>query len=164
MSRVNSWLMRAIADASNIRGGNNPPYSVTDFIAMFPQFGEKTDGTAWVVPKEVIQMWVDIARGSVYESRFHNMWKPATGFFIAHWLTLYLTTMADPDSPLSGIINAGMAKGMQSSKSAGSLSVSYDFSSFTDDFDGWGSYKQTTFGQQFITLAKMHTLGGMYVR
>ena len=160
---MNFWLMRAVAEASNIRGGENPPYSVSDFLDMFPQFGQKTDETSWVVPEEIIQMWVDIARSSVYESRFHTMWKPAIGFFIAHWLTLYLETMSDPDSSLSNIINSGMAQGIQSSKSAGSLSVSYDFASFTDDFQGWGSYKQTAFGQQFITLAKMHTLGGMYV-
>ena len=61
------------------------------------------------------------------------------------------------------IINAGLAKGVQTSKSAGDLSVSYDFSIIANDFEGWGTYKQTAFGQQFLTLAKVVAKGGMVV-
>ena len=85
------------------------------------------------------------------------------GLYIAHWLTLYLQSAANPDDSLQKIVNAGLSKGLQTSKSAGDLSVSYDFSIVSNDFDGWGTYKQTSFGQQFITLAKMYAVGGMVV-
>ena len=86
------------------------------------------------------------------------------GLFIAHFLTLYLQSMASPDDPTQKIINAGLAKGMVSSKSAGGLSISYDFSMISgQEFNGWGTYKLTAFGQQFITLARLYAMGGMVV-
>ena len=86
------------------------------------------------------------------------------GLFIAHWLTLFLQSMTSPDDPVGKIIAAGLAKGLQSSKSAGDLSVSYDFSFLNgSDFNGWGTYKMTAFGQQFVTIAKIYGMGGMVV-
>jgi hypothetical protein len=86
------------------------------------------------------------------------------GLYIAHFLTLYLQSTASPDDPMSKIVNAGLAKGMVASKSAGDLSVSYDFSVISgQEFAGWGTYKLTAFGQQFITLARMYSMGGMVV-
>lgn len=67
------------------------------------------------------------------------------------------------DDPLQKKIAAGLAKGLQSSKSAGDISVSYDFSSIQEDFAGWGAYKLTAFGQQFVTLARVYAMGGMVV-
>jgi len=43
------------------------------------------------------------------------------------------------------------------------VSVSYDFNTVAQDFDGWGTYKLTLFGQQFITMAKLVSMGGMVV-
>jgi len=83
--------------------------------------------------------------------------------FIAHFLTLYLQTLSSAEDSVKKIINAGLAKGVQTSKSAGDLSVSYDFSIIANDFEGWGTYKQTAFGQQFLTLAKVVAKGGMVV-
>ena len=85
------------------------------------------------------------------------------GLFIAHWLTLYLQTASSASDAINKIVNNGLAKGLQTSKGAGDLSVSYDFSIVANDFDGWGTYKQTTFGQQFVTLAKTVSMGGMMV-
>ena len=85
------------------------------------------------------------------------------GLFIAHWLTLFLQTKANADDPVRNIVNSGLAKGVQTSKSAGDLSVSYDFSAVAGDFEGWGTYKLTLFGQQFITLARLCCKGGMVV-
>lgn len=152
-----------IARASNIRSGKNPPYTVEDFLAMYPQFGVVNDVGERVIPCVVLRAWLKMAHAVLNKARYGDMWEMAMGLFIAHWLTLYLQTTASPNDPVKKIISAGLSQGVQTSKSAGDLSVSYDFSVVTNDFDGWGTYKYTVFGQQFIGLAKLVSLGGMTV-
>lgn len=153
-----------IATASNIRIGNNPAYTVNDFLAQYPQFAVKqSDGITLVIPDIVTQAYVNLAHASISYNRYHDLWYVCMGLFIAHWLTLYLQTATSPEDNLKKIISNGLAKGLQTSKSAGDLSVSYDFSIVVGDFNGWGTYKQTAFGQQFITLAKTVSIGGMVV-
>ena len=153
-----------IAGASNIRRGKNPAYTSEDFLARYPQFGKVDDEGNPVIPSVVIDAYVNFAHASIQEARYHDAWEMVMGLFIAHWLTLYLQSMASADDPTQKIVNAGLAKGLQSSKTAGDLSVSYDFSLIASgDFDGWGTYKLTSFGQQFITLARCYSLGGMVV-
>ena len=153
-----------IADASNIRRGENPPYTEEDFLAAYPQFGKTDENGISIIPLQLLKMWVNMAHASILKARYHDAWEVCMGLFVAHWLTLYLQGAASEDDPVGKIVNAGLAKGLQSSKSAGDLSVSYDFSVVTgSDFDGWGTYKLTIYGQQFITLAKAYSLGGMMV-
>lgn len=159
-------VFQIIASASNIRTGGNTEYTVDDFLKMYPQFGTKINktGTATeIVPSFVLEAWVKVAHASIHKNRYHDMWEMAMGFFIAHFVTLYLRTAVDPSLPTKSIVNAGLAKGLQTSKSAGDLSVSYDFGTVANDFNGWGTYKLTAFGQQFITIAKMVSMGGMVV-
>jgi len=146
-----------IAAASNIRTGDNPEYTVDDFLAAYPQF---CGGT---VPEVMIKAWVNMAQSSIHKARYHDAWEICMGLYIAHWLTLYLQTAAKADDTVQKKITAGLAKGLQSSKSAGDISVSYDFGSINEDFAGWGTYKLTAYGQQFVTLARMYAVGGMAV-
>ena len=146
-----------IAAASNIRTGGNPEYTVDDFLAAYPQF---CGGT---VPEVMIKAWVNMAQSSIHKARYHDAWEICMGLYIAHWLTLYLQTAAKADDTVQKKITAGLAKGLQSSKSAGDISVSYDFGSINEDFAGWGTYKLTAYGQQFVTLARMYAVGGMVV-
>lgn len=159
-------VLQIIAGAANIRIGENPEYTADDFLLMYPQFGaKKQDGVLGisVVPSFVIDAWVKVAHASINKARYRDMWEIAMGFFIAHYLTLYLQTAANPNDPLGKIVNAGLAKGLQTSKSVSDISTSYDFGTVAKDFDGWGTYKQTAFGQQFITIARMVSIGGMVV-
>ena len=146
-----------IAAASNIRTGDNPEYTVDDFLAAYPQF---CGGT---VPEVMLKAWVNMAQSSIHKARYHDAWEICMGLYIAHWLTLYLQTAAKADDAVQKKITAGLAKGLQSSKSAGDISVSYDFGSINEDFAGWGTYKLTAYGQQFVTLARMYAVGGMVV-
>ena len=146
-----------IAAASNIRTGDNPEYTVDDFLAAYPQF---CGGT---VPEVMIKAWVNMAQSSIHKARYHDAWEICMGLYIAHWLTLYLQTAAKADDAVQKKIAAGLAKGLQSSKSAGDISVSYDFGSVNEDFAGWGTYKLTAYGQQFVTVARMYAVGGMVV-
>jgi hypothetical protein len=112
----------------------------------------------------MLDAWVNMANASLSKARYHDAWELCMGLFIAHFLTLYLQSAASPDDPTQKIINAGLAKGMVASKSAGDLSVSYDFSIIQgQEFAGWGTYKLTAFVQQFVTLARVYSMGGMVV-
>lgn len=153
-----------IAEASNIRCGGNPTdYTLQTFLAEYPQFAVVDETGQPIVPCVVLQAWFNLAYASISYNRYHEMWRTCMGLFIAHWLTLFLQTKTNADDPVRNIINAGLAKGVQTSKSAGDLSVSYDFSAVANDFAGWGTYKLTLFGQQFITLARLACKGGMVV-
>lgn len=152
-----------IAAASNVKRGDNPPYTSADFLAVYPQFGKTDAEGTKIIPDTVIDAYVNFAHASLSKARYHDVWEMVMGLFIAHYLTLYLQTTASPDDPVGKIISAGLAKGLTSSKSAGDLSLSYDFGSVTSDMDGWGTYKMTAFGQQLITIAKMYGIGGMVV-
>lgn len=157
-------VLGIIAAAANIRRGTNPPYTSEQFLAQFPQFGKTDDQGNPVIPRVVIDGYVNFAHASLQKARYHDAWEMVMGLFIAHWLTLFLQSMTSPDDPVGKIIAAGLAKGLQSSKSAGDLSVSYDFSFLNgSDFNGWGTYKMTAFGQQFVTIAKIYGMGGMVV-
>lgn len=146
-----------IAAASNVRTGGNPDYTVDDFLVAYPQFGGGT------VPEVMLKAWVNMAQSSIHKARYHDAWEICMGLYIAHWLTLYLQTATKADDAVQKKIAAGLAKGLQSSKSAGDISVSYDFGSVNEDFAGWGTYKLTAYGQQFVTLARMYAVGGMVV-
>jgi hypothetical protein len=153
-----------IAKASNIRPGGNPTdYTLETFLTEYPQFAETDESGAPIIPDVVKQAWFNLAYNSLSYNRYHDLWRTCMGLFIAHWLTLYLQTKTEEGAPVRNIVNAGLAKGVQTSKSAGDLSVSYDFSAVANDFEGWGTYKLTLFGQQFITLARLACKGGMVV-
>lgn len=154
-----------IAGASNIRTGDNPPYTSEEFLAAYPQFGKDDEATGQpIIPAVMLEAWVKMANASLSKARYHDAWEILMGLFIAHFLTLYLQSAASPDDPTQKIVNAGLTKGMVASKTAGDLSISYDFSIVSgQEFAGWGTYKLTAFGQQFITLARVYSMGGMVV-
>lgn len=164
-------VFRIIANASNIRTGGNPKYCAEDFFRAYPQFaprreeGDEVDNMQIkeIVPAYIVDAWIKIAQSSIHKNRYHELWEMAMGYFIAHWLTLHLQTQARPDAQAGEIINAGLAKGLLTSKSVGDVSAGYDFNQIGQDFAGWGAYKQTAYGQQFITLAKTVSMRGMVV-
>lgn len=138
-------------------------FTLNTFLAEYPQFAAVDAEGQAVIPLVVLQAWFNLAYASLSHNRYHELWRTCMGLFIAHWLTLYLQTKSNAEDPVRNIVNAGLAKGVQTSKSAGDLSVSYDFSAVANDFEGWGTYKLTLFGQQFITLARLACKGGMVV-
>jgi hypothetical protein len=117
----------------------------------------------YLVDPLIMQMYLDLANVCLQESRWRSYWKIGMGWFIAHFLTLYLQSATNADSPAAQVISAGQARGLQSSKSVGDVSVSYDFSTAMNDLDGWAAWKLTIFGQQLATAAKLTGKGGMYV-
>lgn len=143
--------------ASNLRPVSLPEFSKSDFLAIYPQFGGD------IVPDAVIDMFLEQALSCIQQSRWHSMWKSGLCLYIAHHLTLWLMGNAPAGSNGATVAAAGMVQGSVSSKSVDGVSISYSQSGAQSDLTGWGSYKETIFGEQFATMARMVGKGGMYV-
>jgi hypothetical protein len=138
----------------------NPPYTVADFYAQYPKFfqppAEEGGDPVPLIPLPMLQAFIDLAHASVTYALFAELWEVCMGLFIAHFVTLYLQTANDP--------TGGDTAGLVSSKSVDGVSISYDNSAVTNDFEGWGEFKATVYGLQLITWARMFGIGGLYVR
>ena len=148
---------QAFAIASNIRDGKNPEYTIADFRKVMPAFTEQ------IISDEVLQSYIDMAQAVVKEARWHGLWREGMRLFIAHFITLYLST---PTKPVTRdeLLSAGKTQGVATSESVGQVSVSYDVSQSANDLTGWAAWKETAFGTQFATLARMVGKGGMFIR
>ena len=147
-----------IKAAANIVDGANPPFTVEDFRALMPAF------TPDIAPDDIVQIYVDMASAVVKRARWDEMWLEGMRLFIAHFLTLYAETVPEKGSGLPGIVNAGAVKGNRTQKTVKDISVSYDMNSIMDDLQGYGAWKLTSYGVQYITFVKAFARGGMYVR
>ena len=148
-------LNSLIADASNIKIGENPEYTAEQFYAFYPQFKDQ-------VPANVVETFINLASANLNIKRWHKSWGFAMALFIAHFLTLYVKTSGTVDEPQTNLAS-GNVRGIQTSKSVDGVSVSYDVSSVLTEMDGWGSYKLTEYGIQLLTMARLLGKGNMYV-
>lgn len=147
--------------ASNVKGGSNPPFTADEFKKMYPQFFGQDQQ---LIPEEVLEMFLQFAHSCVKKARYHGAWEYCISLFVAHFLTLYMQSMVDPEyADATSVIAAGQSKGLLASKSVEGVSYSYDFSTAMQDLDGWAAWKLTTYGTQFATMAKMYGMGGMAV-
>ena len=153
-----SRLFGLVAKASNIVEGVNPPYTIEDFRTVMPQF------TSDVISDAVLSMYVELANNVVQEARWHSYWKEGMRLFISHFSSLYVLSAASAEDPeQSSIASLSAVRGIVSNKKVDQISVSYDLSVINEDLAGWGAWKETVYGEQFATLARMLAKGGMYI-
>jgi hypothetical protein len=163
----------AAAAASNLTFGTNPAYGISDFLAVYPQFGPSdyfgSDGSvnaassaSWPLPEAVLRVFINLASASLSADRWGDAWSMGMALFVAHFTTLHLqTSSVAPGSAAAQVAGAGLAKGVLVSKSAGDVSGSFE--SVVADVDGWAAWKLTVFGQQLLTMGRLTGMGGMYV-
>lgn len=146
-----------IARASNLCvDTERPEYTIDDFLRIYPQFSD--------IDRVVVEAWLNVALSSLSYSRWGSYWHMGMGFYMAHFLTLYVQSLGgNVDDPTMASIENALFKGIATSKSVDDMSVSYDFSSVANEADGWGTYKQTSYGLQFVQFAKLVGKGGMTV-
>lgn len=150
---VNSF----IAAAANLSTGDNPPYAKADFLAFYPQFTDK-------VPDVALDQYILAANACVLESRWHESWPVGMANYIAHFATLYLQmAVGGASSTASQVVSSAQVRGVQSSKSVGDVSVSYDFTYTAGNIQGWAGWKQTQYGLQFASMARLLGKAGVYV-
>lgn len=70
----------------------------------------------------------------------------------------------DAQASPSQVATAGSARGAVSAKQVDAVSIQYNLAMVADDLAGWGAWKETLYGEQFATLARMLGKGGMFVR
>ncbi|RXI46085.1 DUF4054 domain-containing protein [Clostridium tetani] len=150
-----------IGSASNIKAGTNLKFTLDDFYEVYPQFGKDSQDN-YVVPKVVVEMYLDMSHACIKENRWHKQWKFGMCLFIAHFCTLYLQGIASADGGVKGILEAGKSKGLDTSISVGDVSVSTDYST-TTNINGWTGWSLTSYGQQLISIGKLVGKGGMYI-
>lgn len=146
-----SELHAVIARAAGIYSTtDNPEYTSDNFLRAYQQFS--------ILDTSVVDAWVGIAHQCVKYSLWDKTWELGMGLFIAHFLTLYQQTIEE--DLVNPVLSKGLSKGLITSESVGGMSVSYDLGSFTNEFDGWGTFKQTIFGQQYVHFLQM--MGGFF--
>lgn len=146
-----------IAQASNVVTGTNPTYAKADFLAEYPQF-------TGLISDPLLTQFIGMANSVVLQARWNEQWTYAMGLFIAHFCVLFMQTAAQGSGSTAGqVLSAARAKGLQTSKGVGDLSVSYDYQVLTAGITGWAMFKSTQFGLQYVTLARMLGKAGMFV-
>jgi hypothetical protein len=156
------YAQQVIVSASNLKSGDNPEFTFQDFYEQYAQFGPDTNGN-YIVPQIVQQMYLNLADATIKESRWHTSWPLAMGWFMAHFLTLYVQGMGDPNSGAAGVLKAGQIRGLDTSKSVGDVSVSTDYSLIASGIDGWANWMLTSYGVQLATIGKFVGKGGMAI-
>lgn len=116
-----------------------------------------------LVPAVLLTTYIALATTSIMERRWHGLWQTAIGWFVAHFLTLYLESYAAPGSNAAQVVAAAQSKGITASKSVGPVHVSYDLAAINADLDTWAAWKLTIYGQQLATFGNMVGKGGMVV-
>lgn len=112
------------------------------------------------VPLAVIQSYLNLAYAALMSSRWREMWTMGMGWYIAHFLTLYLQSMGNASSTPGQIAANGIARGVRVSKAVDGVSATNQ----ALDFSEWGAWALTIFGQQLITQARVVGGGAIYVR
>ena len=147
-----------VTTAANIRTGGSDRVVSEDFLAVYPQFGSAA------VPQIVLDMCLDRANAAIQESRWHSAWRMGVCLYAAHMITMWMKTAASADEPATAIVHKGDSNGALSSKSVGGVSVSYGSTAGDSDLAGFGNLRDTIFGQQLASLARMAGKGMMVVR
>ncbi len=145
-----------VREAANLKSKNGQEVSVMDFLTLYPSFEN--------MPPEVLELMLQQANDTVLESRWHARWKLGVCLYAAHLLTLWAKTSTPDGADDAAVAAAGQSRGTVTSKSVGGISVSYGASEAASDLTGYGSLKDTVYGQQFASMARLVGRGMMVVQ
>ena len=113
-----------------------------------------------VIPQAVLQMYINLATASLQFARWQDSWLFGMALFVAHYATLYLRSEGSPGTTAQQIASSGLALGLATSKSAGDVSLGFQY---LTGWENWGSWNLTLYGQQLISMANIIGMGGMYI-
>lgn len=112
-----------------------------------------------LLPLPVLSAYLNLASSALQQVRWQEMWTIAMGLYIAHFCTLWMQSESGPNSTAAQAAVSGLAQGFKVSKVAGDVSVGIKPIEFND----WGTFALTTYGQQLVTFAKTIGSGGMLI-
>ena len=122
------------------------------FLTFYPQFA--------AVPDAVVTEYVDQSNARFGD--FLDMTEEARRLYVAHKLTLYAQTYSDVTQQTPTAIGmkklAGSGVAAQAlSKTVGGVSVTKSEGSAVSGISGFAEWKQTEFGLQLISIARLMT-------
>lgn len=125
--------------------------NIATFRAAFPEFTEV------LYPDAQVTFWSDFGERMVLEKRWCTEKPTGVQLFTAHHLVL---AKSNVDASTNGGL-PGQISGPTASKTVGSASISYDTNSSLEE--GAGHWNLTTYGKQFIHLARMFGAGAYQI-
>lgn len=114
------------------------------FRKRFPEFADPEK-----YPKTTVDLWADLGEELFGRERWGRKWETGVFLFVAHNLVL---ARGNAIASAAGGV-PGSVSGTVTSKSVGSVSVSYNTSSAQDTKAG--AWNQTTYGQQLFQLIRL---------
>lgn len=120
------------------------------FRADFPEFADATK-----YPDSAVNLWLSLGLKTLAPDRWCDYLDVGLELFIAHNITLAA------NNQLAEMVGgtAGQVKGPLTSKSVDKVSAGYDTGAVA--LDGGGFFNLTTYGIQFLQLARMVGTGGI---
>jgi hypothetical protein len=114
------------------------------------------DTSQFIIPVPVINAFIAVGSASLMQARWQEMWQIALGWYVAHFVTLWLRSDGDVYNTAGQAAHAGLTRGILVSASAGPASKG--IKTATEGMEEWGQWQQTEYGCQLATFAK--SLGG----
>lgn len=123
---------------------------IAEFRDQFPEFADDT-----VYTDGLIEFWSGIAETFVRKPVWCNSWMFGVKLYTAHEITLAVQNV---QSSATGS-TPGQQGGVANSKAVGAVNVAYDASTMSEKDAGF--WNLTTYGKQFIRLARMFGAGAI---
>jgi hypothetical protein len=125
--------------------------TVAQFRSDFPEFSDPA-----TYPDSLITMWLTVASQLVNPERWGALLTIGQELFTAHYVVI-----AARDQAAAAVTIPGTVRGLQTAKSVGDVSASYDFSSLLNPDAGF--WNQTTYGQRFYGFQRLMGAGPIHV-
>lgn len=146
---------------------NKSTYTIEDFFEKYPQFWKKDDTTdpptyePWI-PIPIMQEVIDVANTLVSECMWGDSWKFAMGLVVAHFLWLIQQSYSDGSDNPWDIVDGGAASSITRQETLGDATIAFDNNLSLSGIEGYGSWTESAYGRQYITLARLFGIGGAY--
>lgn len=123
-------------------------FDTATFRANFPEFGDTV-----AYPTSMLDFWATLAEQQLPQCVWKKIWVQAVSLYVAHEITLASQNLKAGQN--SGV--PGTSGGVPSSKTVGSVSVSYDSTDTSEKDAGW--WNLTNYGKQLYRLMQMFGAG-----
>lgn len=125
-------------------------FVASTFRTTFPEFSDTVK-----YPDAMISFWAGIAQQQVRLCVWNNMWLNGVYLYTAHEITI--AALNAKAGKIGG--TPGTSGGIANSKTVGGASIAFDSATQSEKDAGW--WNRTTYGQQFIRLARIFGAGAI---
>ena len=120
------------------------------FRSEFPEFADTVK-----YPTPMISFWATLAEQQVLQCFWKNTWATGVKLYVAHEITL--AAQSAKAAQVGGV--PGSQGGIPNTKTVGSVTVGYDANTTSEKDAGY--WNLTTYGKQFIRLARIFGAGAI---